>query len=164
VVVIHLMTRLLNTVASPSHRPRPGVTLIEALIAIAILGILVGALAPVVSRRISHSRVNSAAQVLVSDLENAMSLAGRQRRPLRVTVDPAQRSVRIADRASGQTIARRAYGPVSEYKVETLSSSPASIDILPQGMATSAAAVTVGIGGYSRRVTLTRAGLVRLEP
>ena len=150
--------------ASPSYRSRFGFTLIETLIMLAVMAILAGALAPVVARRISHSRVNGAAQVLVGDLEMALSLAARQRRPVRVTVDATQRSVLIADRASGQTIARHAYGPASEYKVETLSSSPASIDILPHGVATSAATLTVGIGDYSRRVTLTRAGLVRLQP
>jgi prepilin-type N-terminal cleavage/methylation domain-containing protein len=150
--------------ASPSYRSRFGFTLIEMLIVLAVLAILAGALAPVVARRISHSRVNGAAQVLAGDLEMALSLAARQRRPVRVTVDAAQRSVLIADRASGQTISRHAYGPATEHKVETLSSSPASIDILPHGVATSAATLTVGIGGYSRRVTLTRAGHVRLQP
>jgi hypothetical protein len=81
-----------------------------------------------------------------------------------VTVDPAQRSVLIADRAAGTVITRRSYGPDSEFKVETLSSSPASVDLLPQGVATSAATLTVGIGSYSRQVTLTRAGLVRVQP
>lgn len=150
--------------ASPSHRSRGGVTLVEALIAIVILGILVGALAPVVSRQISHSRVNNAAQLLAADLESALSLAGRQRAPVRMTVDPAQRTVVITDRATGSVITRRSYGPASEFKVEALTASPASIDLLPQGRATSAATVTVGIGTYSRRVTLTRAGLVRLQP
>lgn len=153
-----------TTYASPSYRSRFGFTLIETLIVVVVLGILAGALAPVVARRISHSRVNEAAHVLAADLEMAVSLAGRQRRPVRVTVDAAQRSVFIADRATGQTIARHAYGPASEYKVETLSSSPASIDILPHGVTTSAATMTVGIGDYSRQVTLSRAGLVRLQP
>src|SRR5687768_2905285 len=151
-------------IALPSHRSRAGVTLVEALIAIVILGILVGALTPVVSRQISHSRVNNAVHILAADLESALSLAGRQRSPVRVTVDPAQRSVLIADRAAGTVITRRSYGPDSEFKVETLSSSPASVDMLPQGMATSAATLTVGIGSYSRQVTLTRAGLVRVQP
>ena len=150
--------------ASSSHRSRAGVTLVEALIAIAILGILIGALAPVVSRQISHSRVNNAAQTIAADLEHALTLAGRQRRPVRVTVDPGQRSVVIADRASGQAIVQHRYGVQSEYKLETLSSAPASVDILPQGMATSAATLTVGIGAYSRRVTLTRGGVVRVQP
>lgn len=150
--------------ASPSYRSRVGFTLIETLIVLAVMAIMAGALAPVVARHITHSRVNGAAQVVVGDLEMALSVAARQRRPVRVTVDAAQLSVLIADRASGQTIARHAYGPATEYKLETLSSSPASIDILPHGVATSAATLTVGIGGYSRRVTLTRAGLVRLQP
>jgi prepilin-type N-terminal cleavage/methylation domain-containing protein len=155
---------MLTGFASPSARVRPGITLIEMLIALGVLAIMAGAIAPMVSRHISHSRVNGAAQVLAGDLEKALSLAGRQRRPVRVTVDAAQRSVLIADRTTGQTIARHAYGPATEYKVETLSSSPASIDILPHGVATSAATLTVAIGGYSRRVTLTRAGLVRVQP
>ena len=150
--------------ASSSHRSRAGVTLVEALIAIAILGILIGALSPVVSRQISHSRVNNAAQTVAADLESALTLAGRQRRPVRLTVDPAQRSLVIADRSSGQVIVQHGYGAQSEYKLETLSSAPAVVDILPQGRATSAATVTVQIGGYSRQVTMTRAGVVRVQP
>jgi prepilin-type N-terminal cleavage/methylation domain-containing protein len=150
--------------ASPSHRSRAGFTLVEALLAIVVLGILAGALAPVVSRQISHSRVNNAAQTLAADLEHALSLAGRQRAPVRVTVDPAQRLVVITDRATGTVITRRPYGAASEFKVESLTASPASLDLLPQGMATSAATLTVGIGSYSRQVTLTRAGLIRVVP
>ncbi|HJU66764.1 MAG TPA: GspH/FimT family pseudopilin [Gemmatimonadaceae bacterium] len=149
--------------ASPFNRSRAGFTLVEALIVIVVLGILVGALAPVVSRQISHSRVNNAAQLLAADLESALSLAGRQRTPVRMTVDPAQRAVLITDRASGTIITRRSYGPDSEFKVETLSASPSSTDLLPQGRATSAATLTVGIGSYSRQVMLTRAGLVRVQ-
>jgi prepilin-type N-terminal cleavage/methylation domain-containing protein len=139
-------------------------TLVETLIAIVILGILVGALAPVVSRQVSHSRVNNAAHLLVADLESALSLAGRQRSPVRLTVDAAQRTVFITDRATGNVITRRSYGPDSEFKVDALTAAPASTDLLPQGMATSATTVTVAIGSYSRRVSLTRAGLVRLQP
>jgi prepilin-type N-terminal cleavage/methylation domain-containing protein len=151
-------------VALHSPRVRLGFTMIEMLVVLAIFAILAGALGPVVARQISHSRVNGAARVIAGNLETALSLAARQRRPVRVTVDPADPAILVADRASGQLIARHAYGPMSEYKVETLSSSPASIDILPHGVVTSAATLTVGIGGYSRRVTLTRAGHVRLQP
>ena len=153
-----------TTIRSYSHRSRFGVTLIEALIAIAILAILVGVLAPAVSRQITHSRVNEAAQAIASDLESALSLAGRQRRPVRVTVDPAERALLTVDRASGQVITRRAYGAMSDYQVGALSASPASIDILPHGVTTSAATFTVSSGTYSRQVTVTRGGVVRVQP
>ena len=155
---------MLTTFASPQHRSRFGFTLVETLITLGVLAILVGALSPVVSRQVSHSRVNNAVEVLAGDLEQALSLAARQRRPIRVTVDPAQRSLLIADRTNGQAIAQHAYGSATDYKLEALSSVPASIDILPHGVATSAATLTVAIGGYSRRVTLTRAGQVRVQP
>ena len=158
------LSRMRTLRTSPFHRVPHGFTLIEVLVAVAILAILAGAVAPFVSRQISHSRVNGAAQVLAGDLEKALSLAARQRRPVRVSVDGTTKSVLITDRASGQTIARHAYGPSSEHKLETLTSSPTSIDILPHGVATSAATLTVGIGTYTRRVTLSRAGHVRLQP
>ena len=150
--------------ASHFNRSRAAFTLVEALLAIVILGILVGALTPMVSRQISHSRVNNAAQTLASDVENALTIAGRQRSPVRLTVNAAQRTVLITDRATGNVITRRTYGAASEFKVETLTAMPASVDLLPQGMATSAATLRVGIGSYTRQVTLTRAGLVRLQP
>lgn len=155
---------MMTSLASSSTRVRLGFTLVETLIVLAVLAIMVGALGPLVARQISHSRVNGAANVVVGDLEMALSLASRQRRPVRITVNAAERTLVIADRGSGQTLVQHAYGRVSEYKLETLSSSPATIDILPHGVATSAATVMVGIGGYSRRVTLTRAGQVRLQP
>jgi Tfp pilus assembly protein FimT len=149
---------------APPKWARAGVTIVEMIAVLAFLAILLGVGGPLVSRHISHSRVNSASHVLASDLEQALSLAGRQRRPVRVTVNSTQRTVLIADRGTGQQLTRHAFGPASEYKVETLSSAPASVDILPHGVATSALTVTVGIGGYSRRVTLTRGGQVRLQP
>ena len=148
----------------PAHRLRFGVTLVEALIAIAILGILVGALAPVVSRQVSHARVNDAAQVLTAQLEQAIAVAARQRRPVRITVNGPQRLLVLTDRASGTVISQHAFGAQSDFKLESLSASPASIDILPQGFATSAATFAVGIGSYSRQVTVSRSGLVRLQP
>jgi prepilin-type N-terminal cleavage/methylation domain-containing protein len=155
---------MMKTLICSPGRPRFGFSLIETLITLSVLSIVVGALAPMFVRQINHARVNGAAQVIAGDLETALSLAQRQRRPVRVTVDGTQRAVVITDRASGQTIARRVYGPLSDYKVQTLTLAPATFDILPHGVATSAATLTVGTSGYTRRVTITRAGYVRLQP
>ena len=131
---------------------------------IAILGIMVGMVAPTVSKDISHSRVNSAAQVVAADLEQALSLAGRQRRPIRVVIDGGLKEIRLNDRVSGQLISRRVLGDVSDYKLYSVAGSPSTVDLLPHGVATASTIVTVSAGGYSRTVTMTRGGHVRVSP
>jgi prepilin-type N-terminal cleavage/methylation domain-containing protein len=143
---------------------RAGFSLIEMLVTVSMLGIMVGMAAPNVSGQITHARVNGAARVVAGDLENALSLAGRQRRPVRVVIDGSAKELRIVDRASGQLISRRALGALGDYKLATVSGSPATIDIMPHGVATAASVVTLSAGSYSRRVTMTRGGYVRVTP
>ena len=147
-----------------NRAPRAGFSLIEMLVTVVMLGIMVGMVAPNVSKDISHSRVNGAAQVVAADLEQALSLAGRQRRPIRLVVDGAAKEIRLMDRVSGQLISRRALGDVSEYKLYSVAASPATVDLLPQGVATAPTIVTLTAAGYSRRVTMTRGGYVRVSP
>jgi len=134
------------------------------MIMIAMLGIMVGMVAPTVSKDISHSRVNSAAQVVAADLEQALSLAGREWRPIRVVFDGAAKEVRLFDRVTGQVISRRALGDVSDYKLYSVAGSPSTVDLLPQGVVTAPTIVTLSAAGYSRRVTMTRGGYVRVSP
>ena len=125
---------------------------------------MVGMTAPHVSRDISHSRVNSAARVVAGDLQNALSLAGRQRRPVRVVVDGSAKEIRLMDRVNGTLISRRALGDVSDFKLYSVSGSPATVDLLPHGVATASTIVILSAGGYSQRVTMTRGGYVRVSP
>jgi type IV fimbrial biogenesis protein FimT len=155
----------MNTRLALSERAlRAGFSLIEMLVTVSMLGIMVGMAAPNVSKDISHSRVNRAAQVVAGDLEQALSLAGRQRRPVRVVFDGARKEIRLVDRVSGTLISRRALGDVSDYKLYSVSGSPSTVDLLPQGVATASTIVTLSAGGYSRRVTMTRGGHVRVSP
>jgi Tfp pilus assembly protein FimT len=129
-----------------------------------MLGIMVGMVAPNVSKDISHSRVNSAARVIAADLEQALSMAGRQRRPVRVVIDGSAKEIRLIDRVSGNLISRRALGDLSEYKLYSVAGAPSTVDLLPHGVATASTIVTISAGGYSRTVTMTRGGHVRLSP
>lgn len=155
----------MNTrLAHPTRALRAGFSLIEMMVTVSMLGIMVGMVAPNVSKDISHSRVNGAARVVATDLEQALSIAGRQRRPVRVVFDGSAKEIRLIDRTNGQLISRRALGGLSEYKLYSVAGSPSTVDLLPHGVATASTIVTLSAGGYSRTVTMTRGGHVRVSP
>ena len=147
-----------------SGRARPGFTLVEMMVTVSMLAIMVGMTAPHVSKDISHSRVNSAARVVAGDLQNALSIAGRQRRPVRVVIDASAKEIRLVDRVTNTMISRRALGAASDFKLYSVSGSPATVELLPHGVATASTIVTLSAGSYSRRVTMTRGGYVRVTP
>ena len=155
---------MITRLAHPTRALRAGFSLIEMMLAVSMLGIMAGMVAPNVSKNISHSRTNRAAQVVASQLEQALTIAGRQRRPVRVVVDGSAKEIRLLDRTSGQVITRRQLGALSEYKLYSLSSSPSTVDVLPHGVATASTIVTLSAGGYSKTVTMSRGGYVRVSP
>jgi prepilin-type N-terminal cleavage/methylation domain-containing protein len=155
---------MITRLAHPTRALRAGFSLIEMMVTVSMLGIMVGMVAPNVSKDISHSRVNSAARVVAGDLEQALSMAGRQRRPVRVVFDGARKEIQLVDRVSGQLISRRALGDLSEYKLYSVAGSPSTVDLLPHGVATASTIVTLSAGGFSRTVTMTRGGHVRVSP
>lgn len=153
---------MINRPAHSDRARRAGFSLIEMLVTVAMLAIMVGMAAPNVSRDITHSRVNGAAQIVAADLEQALSLAGRQRRPVRVTIDAARKEIVLSDRVTGTLISRRQLGDASEFKLYSVQGTPTTIDLLPHGVATAATVVTLTAGDYSRRVTMSRGGYVRV--
>jgi hypothetical protein len=51
---------------------------------------------------------------------------------------------------------------VSEYALTTLTADPTQVDILPNGIGTAPITVTIAQGDYTRTVTASSAGFVRL--
>jgi hypothetical protein len=70
----------------------------------------------------------------------------------------------FSDRGSGAVIQTRTMNKQSEYALTTLSGSPSTVDILPNGIGSAAFTVTIGQNGYTRTVTASSAGFVRLVP
>ena len=58
----------------------------------------------------------------------------------------------------------RAYGTTSEFTLATLSGAPATIDLYPNGTSSLPLSITLGVPGFTRHVTMTRAGMVRVIP
>ena len=141
---------------------RRGFTLPEMLIVIVIVVLVAGMAFPATARAIRHGRINQAANVVAADLETAVSYAARQRKPIRIAHSPGAKSFTIADRSTGAVIRRRELGQDTEWKVAAVSFSSASVDVFPAGITSGALTVQVSDGSYTRRVRLSRAGLVQV--
>lgn len=151
---------------SANHKhARTGFTMVEILAIVAILGILATVMGPAMSRIVRHQRANRAATVIAADLQNAFAVAARQREPVRIQADPASRSYQFIDRKTGAVLRIRTfYGDTSEYRLSSLVFTPATLDVFPSGISSSALTVDLANGDYARRITASTAGFIRLAP
>lgn len=146
-------------------RLRAGFTLAELLAVIVILGILAALASPKVYRTVTRSKVNEAAGVIAADLEQAVSLAARQRRPVQLALE-APGTYTLRDRATspGDTLRlRRRLSMAGDQGVESLTFSRTPVQLFPNGSTDGALTVTVSGAGQTRTVTLSPAGQVRIN-
>jgi len=142
---------------------RLGFSMIEAVMVLLIVAIVVGALLPSVVQQIAHARVNRAANVVAADFFLAQSLAGRQHAPVVVSFDSTNMQTTITQPPPANTnLLTRRFGIDSEFKLSTFTATSSPVQILPNGMASAAVILTVGQGGYTRQVRMTRAGQIRV--
>jgi type II secretory pathway pseudopilin PulG len=136
----------------------------EAIVVMAIIGV-VGTIAfPAVERQLLASKVDRAATVLAMDLQNAFTLAARQRKPIRVNLDWSTRQMTIRDRQTGVVLSRRLYGPrVSPFALSDFDPSIGAFFIFPNGMSDVPVTVTLGAGTQQRLVSMSRVGHVRIQ-
>ena len=142
---------------------RHGFTLAELSITMAIASVAMSMVVRPLQKTLGHERINRAANVVAGDIELAYSLAGRQRRPVRLVFDSAAVTYRLIDRLDGAIYQERPLGRQSEFTLDGASFSPSTIDVFPSGLASGSLTVTLGTGSYTRLVTMTRAGLVRTQ-
>jgi prepilin-type N-terminal cleavage/methylation domain-containing protein len=159
----------LNSVGSVRHnrgitRRRSGFSMLEMLVVMLVISLLVKISVQKISRVIRHERVNRAAQVLVMDLQNGFAMAGRQRAPVRLTFTTSTKTYVFSDRASGTVLQTRVMSTGADYSLTSMSTTATTVDILPNGIGSTAFEVTLTNGDYSRKVTASTAGFVRMNP
>ena len=128
-----------------------------------IVATILAALTPGVTRTLSHARVNRAANVVAAQFYVAQSLAGRQRKPVKLTVSPGAKTITITDAGSATRLAIRYFGSNSDFKLPSLTAKPDTVvTIRPNGMANIRIVVNVGDASYKQQVRMTLAGQIRI--
>jgi len=153
-----------TTAVGASACRRRGFTLIEAVIVVAILGIMAAVASPRMSGMTERQRVDRASLIVASDIRAAFSSAARGRVPVRVDFVFTNRRYAITNRVTGDTIIQRDLS-VGDMRVSGMTGPSATFDVFPSGVAT--VADTIMVGGatqYHRRVAVSRVGAVRVLP
>lgn len=149
--------------SSPSAR-RPGFTIIELLIVMIMVGVIATLSVGRISDFIVQSNVARAAQSIRNDLQSAFQLAARNRQPVRLTWSSTAMTFSVTDRAQTQVFRRVGLGTTSGYNLRAANVSvyPSSgfVEVFPNGLATDSFTVRISKGAYSKRIRMTRAGLV----
>lgn len=145
-------------------RPRTvswGYTVVEMAIVIATAGVLMTLVIWRTGPALERARARQAVVAVASDLQYAQMLAARQREPVVVIVNTGLKLILI--RSRGGTIFRQRFvGPDTEYGLDTLTVTTGTVEVFPNGVATSSMTVRAATAGYSREVRLSRAGQVRV--
>lgn len=152
---------MVNTSRYGFGRRWHGFTLLDTIMVLVLVAMTTALVAPDVNRAIGRSRVRDSANVIANDLRLAVSLASRERTPVRISLHAGGTGYRITTPA-GTVLRQRALGEGSELPVATMSSSVPTLEVYPNGLASGPLTITVGINGYEQRISITRAGQVRV--
>jgi prepilin-type N-terminal cleavage/methylation domain-containing protein len=156
--------------ARAARRSDRGVTLIELIIVVAIIGLLVGISFPSVSSGIDSLRLSSAADSTASFLNSALNLAERRRTPIEINIFVAQN--RLLLRSSQPGFVRELAMPdgvsiasvLPEPPLPPDPEAPRSVIVLPGGTMPRLGVVLANVRGDRRLVQIDPiTGVPRIE-
>lgn len=138
--------------------------MIETLFVLVILGVIAGMAMPVMERGVARSKADRAAATISNDLRSAYSLAARQGKPVRILFNAANRTITIQDRASGTVFVRRDLTQAkSAYGLTSMTVSVPTLDVFPNGLASSSLLIQFNVNTNARAVRMSRVGQIRYQ-
>lgn len=153
-----------QSVLSRRLRLRRGFSLLELLTIVVIIGVLASISIGKTRDILTQNRVYRASTVVQTNVEVAWALAARNRRPIRISWDAAKQQMSITDRAG--TSFRRAVLGQDSYGLPAGSVTfvPTMIEVFPDGLADNELLITLSTTGVTKKVRVSRAGLVQQPP
>jgi prepilin-type N-terminal cleavage/methylation domain-containing protein len=152
---------MMHHISGTQAAGRRGISLIEMMIVVVLLGLMAALAVPKIQMTTTHSRVNQAAVVVAQGLSLAATNAARERMPMRIARGSDKHSITVTDRTSGTLLSTLHLGVGEPCEVDSLTFSVTPVDIFPNGFTSSPLVVTLWAGGYSHQVTMSRVGWAR---
>ena len=145
-------------------RARRGFTILELIIVIVVAGVMMTVGFPKVHNIMVQQRVARASAAVQNTLEAAFAIAGRNRRPIRITWSSSTMQLAITDRA-GTVFYRRTGLGQDPYGLKstdvTVWQTP--VEVYPNGLANSSDTITFSTGGVTKKLVMTRGGMVYIK-
>ena len=143
---------------------RRGFSLLEVSVVLVIAGIVGSMSAGRFHDLIVQQRVARAATAVQNDLEAAFATAARNRKPVRISWSASTMQLNVTSRDGSRTyrhtgLGRDAYGLTSS----AVSVSQSPVEVFPNGLAADTLLVTLSMNNTTKRVRMTRAGLVQIQ-
>lgn len=136
--------------------------MVEMMTVVVVFGTMLAIAFPRLGNDIRQRRVIAAANAVNADIPIAFSLAARQRKPVTLSYDAASGEVRMTDRATGAIYYRRALQSTSEYLLDEVTMTPASVQFFPNGVSSSAFTIRLANGNFARLLSVARTGFSRV--
>lgn len=151
---------------SPS-RSRDGFTFIEILVVFIVFSAVAAISLRSIGDTLRRDRLTKATGVVGADIEQAFSIAARQRLPVRLLIDRTNRKLTVVDRNTPTLVYKtRSFAKAGAYELDSLWSNRDTIDIMPNGLATDTLYLTMGVlskgANYTKAVRVSKGGLVRV--
>ena len=140
--------------------------MIELALTFTVVAIMTAMMIPRMGRVMASNRVNQTASLVASDLEQAFTLAGRFRKPMRLSCNCNNRTYTIADVADGTVRLTRTLNDTDLGTMTLVMETPngGTVDVFPSGVSTALLRFRITSGNSTRAVTLSTAGHVRIIP
>lgn len=145
------------------RRYRRGFTLLELLTVVVIAGVVMAASSGRVHAVIVQQRVARAASAIQNDVEGAFAIAGRNRRPVRISWDASKLQMDVTDRAGTIAYRKLNLGAVYGLSAANVTFSPSAIEVYSNGLAGNTLTITLSVENVTKTVRTSRTGLVKTE-
>lgn len=145
-------------------RSRRGMTFIEILIVMIIIGAIAGLSFNGLRNASQVNRVKRAARLVAGDLQYAFSLAGARRTPVVIRFNASAVRYTITNRTGDTTYFTRVMGTSTPFQMRSgdVAFTPTTLTVFPSGLAADTLSVRIGQGEDTSRVWLARGGTTRI--